>query len=550
MGQETFDYVVIGAGSAGCVVASRLSEDGSAQVALLEAGPADSSALVQCPAGIAGMAKLGHFNWALQTVPQAGLGGRRGYQPRGKVLGGSSAVNAMIYLRGQPKDYDWWASRGNEGWGWEDVQPWFLKSENNSRGSDEFHAQGGPLHVSDLQQPNPLAQAFVDAGVQAGYPRNPDFNGLNQEGFGLYQVTQKNGERCSAAKAFLHPYLDRANLHIKTGAQVLRIVLEEQDGGWRAAGVEYQKDGVRHTVMARREVVLSAGALLSPQVLMLSGIGPAAHLYDMGIEPRCDLPGVGRNLHDHLDATLVMDGAHLRHSFGLSVGGVWNMVQGALQWRRDRTGLLTTNFAEGGAFIRSDPYLHQPDLQLHFVVGKLIDHGRKTVWGHGYSCHVCVLQPLSRGSVRLASGDPLVPPRIDPNFLAEAADVDRMVRGVQIMRRVLAQPSLAKLRARELPDSAAAQTPKQIEAWVRKNADSIYHPVGTCRMGNDEQAVVDNQLRVRGVQGLRVVDASVFPRITSGNTNAPTIMLAEKAAQLIMAPPAVEGVELQSFDVA
>ncbi|MBF6629754.1 MAG: choline dehydrogenase [Comamonas sp.] len=532
--EQSVDYVVIGAGSAGCVLAGRLSESEAHEVCVLEAGGTDRSVLMQCPAGLAGLARSAQFNWGLSSVPQAGLHQRTSYQPRGKVLGGCSSVNAMIYLRGQAQDYDAWAAQGNAGWSWEDVKPWFLKAEHNERGADAFHAQGGPLNVADLQQPNPLSLDFIEAGVQAGFARNEDFNGHSQEGMGLYQVTQKGGERYSAAKAYLTPHLSRPNLHVHTGAQVLRILTEVTPEGLRATGVEYLRAGTRHVVHARREVLLSAGALLSPQLLMLSGIGPAEHLRTMGIQPLLDLPGVGAHLHDHLDATIVCDAPKLTQSFGLSASGLVNMARGMWEWQQKRAGILTSNFAEAGAFLRSSPEEQVPDIQLHFVVAKLIDHGRQTVWGHGFSCHVCALRPESRGTVRLASADPLTSPLIDPNFMSAEVDVLRMVRGVQTTRQILAQPALLQHGARELDASAAAQTAHQIEGWVRQAADSIYHPVGTCRMGSGAMDVVDASLRVHGMHGLRVVDASIFPSIISGNTSAPTVMVAEKAAHMVL----------------
>ena len=524
-----FDYVVVGGGSAGCVLAARLSEDAATSVCLLEAGPADRSVLIHCPAGIALLARTGGASWGFETVPQPGLGGRRGYQPRGKVLGGSSSINAMVYLRGQPEDYDGWAAEGNAGWGWADVLPLFKRAEDNARGADAFHGTGGPLHVMDLRSPHRFGPVFVEAAQQAGHAANRDFNGATQEGFGCYQVTHKNGERFSAAKAYLTPNLARPNLHVVTGAHTLRVLLEQR----RAVGVQVRVGGETNSVRARREVILSTGALQSPQLLMLSGIGPAAHLREHGIEVALDLPGVGRHLHDHPDVTQVLDAPHLKDLFGLSFSGALAALRGIVEWRAHRRGLLTTNFAEAGGFIRSRPEEPRPDLQLHFVVGKLVDHGRKTVFGHGYSCHVCLLRPKSRGSVTLASGDPLAAPRIDPNFLGEQRDVDAMVRGFKLMRHVLAQPALAGHGARELAASAAARSDAEIEAFVRSRADTIYHPVGSCRMGHGPLDVVDADLRVHGMEGLRVVDASIIPSIVSGNTNAPTIMIAEKAATLI-----------------
>jgi choline dehydrogenase-like flavoprotein len=526
-----FDYIIVGGGSAGCVLAARLTEDADVNVALLEAGPADSSVLIHCPAGLAVLAKNGDANWKFDTAAQPGLNGRRGYQPRGKVLGGSSSVNAMIYIRGQREDYDGWAAEGNPGWGYDDVLPYFKKAEDNARGGNAFHGDSGPLHVQDLTTPNRLGPVFVQAGQQAGYAHNPDFNGASQEGVGVYQVTHKNGERFSAAKAYLTPNLRRPNLHVFTGAHTTRILLEHK----RAVGVEFLHEGETKQLRASREVLLCAGAIQSPQILMLSGIGPHRHLLENGIATLHDLPGVGQNLHDHIDIVQMVNAPHLTESFGVSFTGIVNAIKGIFEWRRQRTGMLTTNFAEAGGFIKSQPEERTPDLQFHFAIAKLVNHGRSTVLGHGYSCHVCLLRPVSRGSVMLASKDPMEPPVIDPNFLGERDDVERLVRGFKLMRKLLQQPALVALGGKEVPKSAAAQSDLQIEQFIRDNADTVYHPVGSCRMGRGPLDVVDHELRVHGIQALRVVDASIMPRLVSGNTNAPTIMIAEKAADLIKA---------------
>jgi choline dehydrogenase-like flavoprotein len=530
----SFDYVIVGAGSAGCVLAARLSENPSVRVALLEAGPADRSALIHCPAGLALLAQTGQANWAFETVPQPGLNGRRGYVPRGKVLGGSSSVNAMVYIRGHRSDYDHWAGLGNPGWAWSDVLPYFKRAEHNERGADAHHGTGGPLNVMDLRSPNRFGPVFVEAAREAGYALNRDFNGAELEGVGMYQVTHRNGERCSAAKAYLAPALSRPNLTLLTGVCATRILTE----GRRATGVELIGRDGRRQLAARREVLLAAGAIQSPQLLMLSGIGAGPELQRHGITVLHDLPGVGRNLHDHPDVVQVVDAPHLKDLFGLSFTGAVRALRGIFEWRRYRRGMLTTNFAEAGGFIRSSPELTVPDLQLHFVIGKLIDHGRKTVFGHGYSCHVCLLQPKSRGSIALAGADPSAAPLIDPAFFAEREDLDALVRGFKLMRRILQQGALAGYAGRELEASAQAQTDEQIERFVRDHADTIYHPVGSCRMGpggDGSLDVVDAQLRVHGMQALRVVDASIMPRVVSGNTNAPTIMIAEKASDLIRA---------------
>jgi len=374
-----FDYIVIGGGSAGCVLAARLSEDPAVKVCLLEAGPPDKSVFIHCPAGLAVLAKNGQANWAFETVPQRGLNGRRGYQPRGKVLGGSSSVNAMVYIRGHRDDYDHWAALGNAGWGYADVLPYFKKAEHNERGTDEFHGTGGPLNVMDLRCPNRFGAVFVEAAKQAGLRENADFNGPQQEGVGLYQVTHKNGERYSAAKAYLTPNLARPNLEVLTDAHTLRILFD----GKRAVGVEIRQGGEVKRLTAQREVLLCAGALQSPQVLMLSGIGAGAQLQRHGIATVHDLPGVGAHLHDHMDVVQGVHAPKLTDLFGLSLPGLAHMVQGIFEWRAQRKGMLTTNFAEAGAFIKSRPEETLPDLQLHFVIAKLVDHGRKTVFGHG-----------------------------------------------------------------------------------------------------------------------------------------------------------------------
>jgi len=526
-----FDYIVVGGGSGGCVLAARLSEDPEVSVALIEAGPADKSVFIHCPAGLAVLAKTQKANWNFETVPQPGLNGRAGWSPRGKVLGGSSSINAMIYTRGHRADYDHWAEQGNPGWSYDEVLPYFRRAEHNERINDAFHGQGGPLNVMDLRSPNKYLASYIEAGHQAGYKVNDDFNGADQEGVGAYQVTHRNGERFSAAKAYLTPNLGRPNLTVFTEAHTTRVLFE----GKRAVGIEFRQGGEAKQLRANREVLLTAGALQSPQLLMLSGVGDARELAPLGIPVVHDLPGVGKNLHDHIDVVQVIDAPRMIETFGVSVGGVARIVRAIGEWRRQRRGMLTTNFGEGGGFIKSDPSEPIPDLQLHFVIGKLVDHGRTTVLGHGFSCHVCLLRPLSRGAVTLAGRDPFAPPRIDPNFFGERDDMDRLILGFKRMREISRQPALAQFGGRESARSVNATSDAQIEQFIRDYADTIYHPVGTCRMGPGPMDVVGADLRVHGLDGLRVVDASIMPRIVGGNTNAPTIMVAEKASDMIKA---------------
>ena len=527
-----FDYVIVGGGSAGCVLAARLSEDPNTSVCLIEAGGENAGLLHTVPVGVlAHIPRATNSNWGYKTVPQVGLGGRLGYQPRGKGLGGSSSINAMIYLRGQPQDYQSWVDAGATGWDWDSVLPYFLKAEHNERGASSHHAQGGPLNVKDLTTVNPFSQRFVDAAVQSGIPRNDDFNGPTQEGVGLYQVTQKNGERWSVRRGYLVPAQNRANLTVLTNANALKIVLE----GCKATGIEIEQAGVKRTIEANREVILSAGAFGSPQLLMASGIGPAQHLQSLGIPVVVDSPNVGENFQDHLDH-IINRRVKSADLFGISLQGGFNLAKAIGQWRNHRTGLLTSNFAEAGAFLKSSPDASRPDLQFHFVIAMVDDHARKNHLGHGMSCHVCVLQPRSRGNVRLSASDARVAPLIDPKFFSDERDLDLMVTGFKLVRKMFAQPAFSAYQGADLSGelySQHANTDAEIAAIIRAHADTIYHPVGTCAMGSDSRAVLDPQLRVRGIEQLRVVDASVMPTIVSGNTNAPTIMIAERAADLI-----------------
>jgi choline dehydrogenase len=519
-----YDYIIIGAGSAGSAIANRLAEDYTLRILILEAGPADDSFLLKMPAGFASLGDKTPYNWRYQTVPQVHCDNRRMYWPRGKTLGGSSAINAMLYVRGNAWDYDHWRQLGNEGWSYDDVLPFFKKAENNERGADRFHGTGGPLNVADQADPHRINEAFLTASEQAGHKRVTDFNGATQEGVGYYQVTQKDQKRWSTASAYLHPAVarNRNNVHVVTNAQVERIILDQNV----AMGVRYRHKGQDEVARCSREIILAGGAVNSPQLLMLSGIGPADHLKSVGIRPLFDIPGVGGNLQDHLDAS-ILQFCKTRDTYDTA-----NKLVSLFKYWKDKKGPGTSPIAESGGFLSTKPGLSAPDIQLHFLPVLVVDHGRTKMKQNGYSLHVCALRPESKGTIRLASKDPLAHPLIDANYLSQRQDLDTLIAGVKMGREIFAQAGLDPYRAGEFQPGASVKTDAEIEKWIRAKCETIYHPVGTCKMGpdSDAMAVVDHQCRVRGIQGLRVVDASVMPTLVGGNTNAPTIMIAEHVA--------------------
>ncbi len=523
-----YDYVIVGGGSAGCVIANRLSVDPHITVCLLEAGPADKNFLIHMPAGYAALMKLGWVDWKYHTEPQAELNGRRLFWPRGKVLGGSSSINAMVYIRGVPSDYDTWAQLGNRGWSWDDMRPYFKSSEAYIGEADDHHGDSGPLGVSRPGVKGELSKAWIEGGRQAGYPYTPDFNGVQQEGFGPIDCTTANGRRSSAAVAYLRPALSRPNLTLITKAQATRVILEKG----KAVGVEYAQKKRRFEVRASREVILCGGAINSPQLLLLSGIGPADEIAAHGINPLLDLPGVGKNLQDHLHGAIKVNATKPVSLY--SVVKTTALPRHVIHYLFTHRGPCATMGLEALAFLKSRPEVIAPDLEYHFAPVLYADHGRIILKWHGYMAYYNMQRPQARGQITLKSADPLAHPAIQPNYFSNEADRRTLRDGFKIAREVFRQPAFDPYRGDEFMPGPEVQTDADIDDYHRATAESIYHPVGSCKMGIDEHAVVDPELRMHGLSGLRVVDASVMPRLISGNTNAATIVIAEKAADMIL----------------
>jgi choline dehydrogenase-like flavoprotein len=517
-------YVIVGAGSAGCVLANRLSEDSGTTVLLLEAGGKDRSPNIKIPAAFNKQFKT-KLDWDYSTEPEPHCDGRSLFVPRGKSLGGSSSINAMLYVRGGPLDYDLWERQGAPGWGWDDVRRYFLKAENDERGASEHHGSGGPVNVCDQRSPRRINGDFLAAAQAAGIPRSADYNSPEQDGCGMFQVFQRNGRRWSAADAYLRPAMKRPNLEVVTNATVLGLELE----GRRATGVRFRRGrrGGEQVARAGREVILSAGAFGSPQILLLSGIGPAAHLRDVGVPVAYDLPGVGENLQDHPFLTMLYEMSDTHSLYKADA------PKNMLEWVLRRSGPLTSTVAESVAFVRTREGLPAADIQFHVGAVYFEKHGEEEFDGHCFTIAPTLLTPKARGTLRLRSSDPLAKPRIRTNTLAEDEDIASMVAGMRLARKIVATEPLATKMIRALKPGDDVQSDEELIEHLRERVELIYHPVGTCRMGQDDDAVVDERLRVRGIDGLRVADASIMPVIPGGNTNAPTIMVAERAADLI-----------------
>jgi choline dehydrogenase len=524
-----FDYVIVGAGSAGCVLANRLSADGKHTVLLLEAGPKDTNIWIHVPIGYGKLFKEKTVNWMYQTEPEPGLNGRQVFQPRGKVLGGSSSINGLLYVRGQHEDYDRWRQRGNVGWGYDDVLPYFKKAENQQRGANDYHGSGGPLSVSDWRHEDPLSEAFVKAAVESGIPFNPDFNGATQEGAGFFQTTTRSGRRASSAFSYLRPAKGRANLSIETSALAQRILFE----GHKAKAVEYKQNGNLRRARARKEVLVSSGAYNSPQLLQLSGVGPAELLKSHGIDVVLDAAGVGNDLQDHMQVRIVMRGQNCLTLNDVVNNPVRRMMAG-VRYAMSRSGPLTVAAGTSGAFFKTSPRLASPDIQIHFIPFSTDKMGEKLHPFSGFTATVCQLRPESRGSLKIRSADPAAPPKIHINYLATEADRAAFIDGIRMLRKILAAPAMKRYTVDEVYPGSDKISDEDLLNFCRSTGSTVYHPTSTCRMGNDPLAVVDQRLRVRGIEGLRVVDASVMPDLMSGNTNAPTIMIAEKASDMIL----------------
>jgi choline dehydrogenase len=533
--QAVVDYLIVGAGSAGCVLANRLSAAPANAVGLLEAGPTNRSRLIHIPAAVGALLRHPELNWNFKTVPQANLSNRVIPVPRGRVLGGTGSINGMVYTRGHRKDFDDWARSGNPGWSYREVLPYFIRSENNERLRDSpYHGLGGPMNVIDIVPHNRLVDRFVAAATSLGYRSCEDFNGAEQEGFGPRQATIRAGRRESTATAFLTPARSRTNLSVITGAFAHRVLIE----AGRAVGVEYQTEGRTMRIRARKEVILCAGSIGSPHLLMHSGIGDSGELQRLGIALRQHLPAVGRNLKDHLAITIMMR-TRQSESYGLSLRALPRGVGWVLNYLLRRSGPLASNVFEAHGFVRTRPELDRPDVQIIFIPAHRNPSGFPVPLGHGFGINIALLRPGSRGAVSLTSNDPRVPPLIDPRFLSDPADATPLVAGFEIARSILGAAAFASAHATEIVPGARVQTAEDVQRYIHESGFTVFHPVGTCRMGADPDSVVDPQLRVRGVEGLRVADASIFPTLVGGNTNAAVVMVAEKAADLILgrAPP-------------